>query len=243
MLKPINGLLCFVNNSLGSVLICNPTTGEKTSWIQTTSGKLAYDEKVVCCECDFGFGFHRPTKEHKVVCVYSIIREVEQDVMSEETICEVLTVGSNTWRRMDEGPFYMVVTGVRSVYVSGFIYWIGYSKPMIDHLFIVGFDVGREKFSKVILLPNLIGKSGPKLVEVDGHISVLDRESDKVTLWIHNDDGNDDGNKWIQEIIKMPYTLDEDSYLAFEAINGTNMIILKPFRRHHVELEYLYYYD
>ncbi|XP_026399158.1 putative F-box protein At5g62660 [Papaver somniferum] len=274
MLKPINGLACFTDTYLGSVLIYNPSTGEKTSWIQTTTPELLKDEYQkhkqnlleITYECEFGFGFDPTTKKHKVVCVCLVTRVSKDDfVTSHETIGEVLTVGSNIWRRTDDVPPFMV-TDEQSVYVNGYIYWKCSEDIPNGSSFIMGFDVSSEKFNRAIEIPYFIldtmHRRSTKLVEVDGHLALLDREEDhSINLWIHNDKKQqgimttsnrnnsknydvhgDGGGSWIKEIIPMPYPLVVRSYLAFEAITGTDLIVLKPFRQP-IELECLHYYD
>ncbi|KAI3925163.1 hypothetical protein MKW98_009813, partial [Papaver atlanticum] len=87
ILKPVNGLICFVSRRIDSVCILNPCTREVTPWIASTfRGNKRYnftaDFRTYC------FGFDPATKQHKVIC----IRKLRE---SETYICEVLTVGDN----------------------------------------------------------------------------------------------------------------------------------------------------
>ncbi|KAI3959408.1 hypothetical protein MKW98_018998 [Papaver atlanticum] len=116
ILNLVNGLGCFVH-SKGTVLIYNPCTGDKTSWIE--SRVLKENNRVN--RPFYGFGFDSKTKEHKVVCVWH-----SDDTSGYETgaidVCEVLTVGQNTWRMIDDVPPYKAYG--ESVYVNGVVYWL-----------------------------------------------------------------------------------------------------------------------
>ncbi|KAI3991029.1 hypothetical protein MKX01_029253 [Papaver californicum] len=257
MLKPVNGLICFHNPCFGSVLIYNPSTRERTSWIKSIIEK-EHESGI----CSHGFGFDPTTREHKVVCINVISRITtsvnDPAVVSyvKEFVCEVLTVGENKWRKIDEVPSH---TFRMSAYVNGYIYWIGNIKSAFTKAeVILGFDVGSEKFNRVIKIPNFmldlwnIGSTrlSKELVEVDGHLAIIDIEEDSwINLWIYNDDEDTcnsnvnacDGN-WIKEAIPMPCAWDGKGYLAFEHIPGTDLIILKSFPKP-IELECLYFYS
>ncbi|OVA03735.1 F-box domain [Macleaya cordata] len=167
ILKPVNGLICFGEYAKGSVLIYNPSTGERTSWIEPTISieKIGRRERAQC----FGFGFDPTTKEHKVICIWEVLQS-EAPLNNPEEVrvdqfCEVLTVGENTWRRIDEVPPFKLYRD--SVYVNGSIYWrnnrgnitIAYPKQAEV---IVAFDVGSEKF-RVIPIPNFILDQRPQM--------------------------------------------------------------------------------
>ncbi|KAI3955741.1 hypothetical protein MKW98_006101, partial [Papaver atlanticum] len=96
------------------------------------------------------------------------------------------------------------------------------------------FDVGSETFS-VIVIPNFIldllclNELGPLvnvLVEVDGHITILVPEGDDLLkLWIYFNGAM--CTNWIGETIKMPRHWDEINHLAFKALTGKALIVIK----------------
>ncbi|KAI3925164.1 hypothetical protein MKW98_009814 [Papaver atlanticum] len=210
ILKPVNGLICFVNRNIDSVCILNPSTRELTPWIASSfRGNKRYNftaELRTYC-----FGFDPATKQHKVICMRKV-RELKTD------ICEVLTVGDNTWRRIDDKVplFTSDVYQVSSVYSNGFIYWGDRSYGIPRYL--NAFDVGCEKF-EVIKVPKEIteqckypkgGYCVPlhRLLEVGGHIALLQRWTDKVVkLWICEDDDTCNGSysKWNGVNMDLPF--------------------------------------
>ncbi|KAI3937263.1 hypothetical protein MKW92_042479 [Papaver armeniacum] len=272
MLKPVNGLVCFANLLSGSVLIYNPSTRQRTCWIKTNiqiekeeylrESKVAVREDTYYHETKewspyYGFGFDPMTKEHKVVCVNKLTirtRSIYSAGCSFDFICEVLTVGENRWRKIDEDLRWF--RGGISVYVNGYIYWMGcqsYYQPND----ILGFSVGSEKFDRVIKIPNFMldlwcYKKNKRvstlvvfeLVVIDGHLSIIDREGDRwINLWIYNEnDGNGGDCNWTKQEMAMPYVWDGTGCLALEHIAGTDKIMVKGTPKP-PELEYCFYYN
>ncbi|KAI3831167.1 hypothetical protein MKW92_047305 [Papaver armeniacum] len=240
ILIPVNGLICFVNRNIDSVCILNPSTRELTPWIASSfRGNKRYNftaEMRTYC-----FGFDPATKQHKVVC----IRKVRA---SETYICEVLTVGENTWRRIDEKPpLFCSSLQVSSVYSNGFIYWGDRYCGIPRYLNV--FDVGLEKF-KVIKVPTeiteqckyprggLVGSYGPlhSLLEVGGHIGLVHRWTDKVVkLWICEDDDTCNGSysNWNEVNIELPFrwcgSVKNSRSAYFHGVAGEDRIIIESY--------------
>ncbi|KAI3911953.1 hypothetical protein MKW98_010897, partial [Papaver atlanticum] len=174
---------------------------------------------------------------------------------------EVLTVGGvgNEWRQIDKKFTPGKMVGA-SVYVNGVIYWLDEHQKV--HEVIMAFDVTREKFNKVIVIPTFINNRWRDypvnggiqtiwiyvdLVEVDGHIALWERvDACSINLWIY-DDVNTNGTiygNWTEEKITLPFNLWDscDDYVAFEAITGTDLIIFKNFNQQ-TKYETLYFYN
>ncbi|KAI3937264.1 hypothetical protein MKW92_042480, partial [Papaver armeniacum] len=188
---------------------------------------------------------------HKVVCVTKIYTSKSYGNMvgcKVEIIYEVLTVGENRWRKIDEvpPPPYMVGS---SVYIDGYIYGMRQSYPKSDKIW--GFSVGSEKFDRVIKIPNMLDlwrfeKNKTllvsELVVIDGHLTIIDIERDHwISLWIYNDDNGGNCN-WTKQKIPMPYAWDRRGCLALEHIAGTNIIMVKVSPKP-LELELCFYYN
>ncbi|MCL7034250.1 hypothetical protein MKW94_016774 [Papaver nudicaule] len=170
----------------------------------------------------------------------------------EEQVCEVFTVGENTWRRIDAVPPYSLLSKVtyagdllqynqdcKSVYVKGKIYWrFRYTRK--GEVLMV-FDVTTEKFG-VISIPKHVTKMPRKypqtveLLEVDGHIALVNFSPDcPISLWILDQD--DGSSEWSYEEVITPCNWKGNLDLSIEAIPGTNFIIVK---RQMSETTYLY---
>ncbi|KAI3989023.1 hypothetical protein MKX01_033059 [Papaver californicum] len=174
-------------------------TREVTPWIKST---LLIDEQEknpgfdLYVDRNCSFGFDPITMEHKIISM-SFVSMEEYDGDGEGgkdiAVCEVLTVGENTWRRIDEvPPVYEFGKQEWATCINGSIYW------MTDYLFlgdwrkdkdlghIVAFDIGSEKF-RTISLPNCIVDKLPNpkcyihaldrffVLEVDGRVAFLRR--------------------------------------------------------------------
>ncbi|XP_026434490.1 putative F-box protein At1g50870 [Papaver somniferum] len=169
-LASLNGLICFIDRYEHAVCIYNVSTRQVTPWIKST---LLIEEQekhpgldvYVIRECSFGFD--PSTMEHKVICISSISVEeyhddsdgVGDDDYEVWEVCEVLTVGENTWRRIDHVPPSYGYQACACV--NGSIYWMtrhltfGDWRKDKDLEHIVAFEIRSEKF-RTISLPNCI---------------------------------------------------------------------------------------
>ncbi|KAI3888951.1 hypothetical protein MKW92_038662 [Papaver armeniacum] len=216
---PANGLFCFVDRLRSNARVYNISTREVTCVRSTFMPNVCYS---------FGWtnwygyeiGFDPVSRKHKVLCVSRKNQQPGQNFGDQHIVCEVLTVGDNAWRRIDEVPpcdfrfFYL------SVYVNGFIYYCT-SKFLSgnwdngDAVF-VAFDVGNEKF-RMITIPNLILKNRSsdryqciKLLEVDGHAAIASKESDYIVkLWVYRE-YNEYDNKWKKTKTRSSSNLEEN---------------------------------
>ncbi|XP_026383303.1 putative F-box protein At5g42430 [Papaver somniferum] len=140
---------------------------------------------VVSGSCVYKFGFDPVGKDYKVIDKWKILDEFE--------IWGVLTVGENTWRKIDEAPPCSIGPSAPSVYVNGFIYWVPNRYTGGDG-FIVAFEVGCEKF-RALQVPTFIIRQrsdydGDKvnvcLLEVNGSVAILRRMTvSDIKLWIY----------------------------------------------------------
>ncbi|MCL7022009.1 hypothetical protein MKW94_003969 [Papaver nudicaule] len=170
------------------------------------------------------------TEEGEVFCIKKVEDGKESDVFEhsddleevgadEEQVCEVFTVGENTWRRIDAVRPYSLASKVcyvgdigqyneesKSVYVRGKIYWrFRYTR---SGEVIMVFDVRTEKFS-VISIPGYVTETPWKypqtveLLEVDGQIAVLNfTPGCPISLWILNQ--KEGSSKWSYVKVKTP---------------------------------------
>ncbi|KAI3879080.1 hypothetical protein MKW92_045972 [Papaver armeniacum] len=220
ILRPINGLMCFVDNQKHAVCIYNISTREASPWIQST---LLLDEKEKHPEANtldsyatsYKFGFDPTTREHKVLCMwYIIVGEVdnclEEAMDGVIEVSEILTLGDGSWRRIHEVPPYLC-DSLPCAYVNGSIYWCTdmfiKQENWSNLSCIIAFDFGTEKF-RDIQIPEFI-QDQPldpdegfnhhiRLVELDGRLGIIRRISAFICkLWIFDDQryGNEKVNK------------------------------------------------
>ncbi|OVA05242.1 F-box domain [Macleaya cordata] len=243
-LGSINGLICFVDLLEPATCIYNLSTREKTPWIKTSVKRekirLGFDYRQEGPV--FGFGFDPATKEHKVICMWEIFRFTTKPSYeliggTAEKICKVLTVGKNTWRRIDDVPPYMLRG--RAIYANGSIYRRNAGLRFLEcpeFEVIVAFDVGSEKF-RSIPIPNFIvdtwdshGKCDLRtdyLLEINGRIAIVDEiTAHAVRLWICHENKEKMTSRWTENTITLPSVLD-GRHLFPDAIPGTNQIVIQ----------------
>ncbi|XP_026416388.1 putative F-box protein At4g38870 [Papaver somniferum] len=245
--QAVNGLLCFATSDTEEFLIYNPTTGEKLPWIQTTVELNQGEEQVDC----IGLGFDPVSNQHKVICISSskfkkyptdndgLPVSSDQQVGVEDQIVEVLTVGENTWRRINAVPPFRVGIGreelAKPVYLNGNIYWrFRYTS---SGEVIMGFDFGSESF-RVIPIPEFYTGEDPEddfksfqpieLMEFQERIAVLDRVwGYESSLWAMHEDAQ--GKiEWKDEEIYIPYAWNVRRDPSVAALTGTNQIFIQP---------------
>lgn len=132
-LASLIGLICFIDRYEHAVCIYNVSTRQVTPWIKSTllteeQEKYPGLDVYVIRECSFGFD--PSTMEHKVICISSISVEEyhgDSDGDGDDSyevweVCEVLTVGENTWRRIDQVPLFYTYGYRASACIKGSIY-------------------------------------------------------------------------------------------------------------------------
>ncbi|KAI3921451.1 hypothetical protein MKW98_013385 [Papaver atlanticum] len=275
ILEPVHGLICFVKGGAGvfkhrSVLIYNPSTREKTSWIETLTSaafrnlfgvELVEDPKRSNTSYHYmsGFGIDLTTNQHKVLCILKIIKRESKSIVKfiSEWCCGVLTVGENTWRKIEQVPRNTAL-GEDCVHVRGSIYWLSDKRLFRKKGVIRVFDLRSETF-RLIEFPNVIldcWKSTKKLqlvhelAEIDGCLAILVRDGDDLLkLWIYNVDKRNSVNdgKWIEETMQLPCRWDKIQNVAFKAITGTSLVVIKFLKEarfsHQFRTEVIQYYD
>ncbi|KAI3850514.1 hypothetical protein MKW92_002190 [Papaver armeniacum] len=237
--KPVNGFFFFVDSRRSVSCVYNLATQQSTPWIPIPAPDLPHAGATK--SPTYGFGFDPSTGQHKVLCTWVISKIGAMSFGKVDHVCQVFTLGENQWRTIDQVP-PVRPDGV-SVYANGSIY----RRNRDDYLFkppevevIVAFDVGTEKF-RVIPIPDFVIASSetpedscPRLfdqllLEVDGHIALINKFSENmVKLWISDDDyaRKKTDVKWVEETIILPFEWPRRERLYFRAVEGTKQMII-----------------
>ncbi|KAI3879078.1 hypothetical protein MKW92_045970 [Papaver armeniacum] len=239
MLKPVNGLIGFFGEKIEpGVCICNLATREVTPWIKSSSlSNLRKEDRepfgLPWASCTLGYD--PDTKVHKVVGIW-------RSEQPKRLVCEVLTVGDNEWRKIDEVPPHDLEYIGSSVYINGLIYYttqmlsIWEAKCKDSPRYLVTFDLGSEKF-KAIRVPSGIfdhpingcfAYYKVQLLELGGRLALLVESSeskDLHDLWLFDDE---DKNKsvWVEIPLEIPYLSDGSMHNSVHPVLGTDQIIL-----------------
>ncbi|KAI3972209.1 hypothetical protein MKX01_011761 [Papaver californicum] len=242
MLKPVNGLIGFFGEGRinPGVCICNFSTREVTPWIESKLLRDVRSKDIYasrdCPMATCKLGYDPVTKEHKVVGIWRSSKPSYE-------VCEVLTVGENEWRQIEEVLPYSLELHGSSVYINGSIYYstdslmVSKANDKNKSKFIVVFDVGREKF-RTIRVPSYIFDQPDYdasfifyhviLLDLDGRLGLLIKiAKDGYTpkLWLFDDDKNKkkSTNSWTGIAIELPGDL---VGCSFSPVSGTYQIIL-----------------
>ncbi|KAI3921326.1 hypothetical protein MKW92_026628, partial [Papaver armeniacum] len=246
MLKSLNGLIGFfgVLRDPG-IGIYNLSTREGTPWIKSAvlrkllkEDRGAYERPWLNCT----MGYDPSSKKHKVVGIWKSMQPCY-------VVCEVLTVGEDNWRKIDDLPPYDIAYYGSEVYLNGSIYyltqmlsiWGSYCNNE-EPKFIVAFNVASEKFTS-IRVPNIsFGMPSDdldfiyysvQLLDLNGQLGLFAVASGSdyaPKLWLFNNDGKNKKNKtsaWTEVLIEIPLTFDKGLY-PVHPIPGTNHILLTP---------------
>ncbi|KAI3965032.1 hypothetical protein MKX01_013963 [Papaver californicum] len=172
-----NGLVLLENSRICGPTVINPVTREHTVLCRGTVAP-PQDES-------YGFAFCYRTGEYIVVHLF---RDYLQYFG-----CEIIEVGSHTWRAVDAPSFGLISQlGKAPVVAFGAFHWM----PHIEGSeYIVSMGIDDEKFRK-IQLPKTCGRYDG-LVDMGGCLSfVCHADYNQFDVWILKDL---DGSKWILE--------------------------------------------
>ncbi|KAI3891904.1 hypothetical protein MKX03_026312 [Papaver bracteatum] len=249
ILKPINGLFSFIDILNGLSCVYNLGTRQVTPWVSIPDPPQT--GSLVTAIPTYGFGFDPSTGKHKILCIWDVTRfggKVEH-------IVQVFTSGENEWRTIDELP--PVRPFGKAVYANGSLYRRNCGHKLLeppDIEVILAFDVGTEKF-RVIPIQDVIVSShrnpgvsrrAEYLLEVDGHIALIDRlEKNVVKLWRSDDDYRLKTTEvtWLGQTIVLPFQCSIGERFYFHAVQGTRQIIVKPWEARDVVTLYMYDID
>ncbi|XP_010255762.1 PREDICTED: F-box protein At3g07870-like [Nelumbo nucifera] len=186
ILGSCNGLVCVARGfSLPSdpdIYIFNPITRECTMLPEPC---IAHTSRA-----DYAFGYHPATDEYKVV--RTLFTGTNPLTGSYQTKVEVYTLGSKSWRRLEDTEFLLWASP--SSLVNGAIHWLsGYHLGSGIYL-IVYFDVGDEEF-RVLDPPSELNPSREKgcasLVVLEGCLSLAYAPDDggSLVVWVMKEYG------------------------------------------------------
>ncbi|KAI3971093.1 hypothetical protein MKW92_018478 [Papaver armeniacum] len=240
ILKHVNGLFCFIDPRRSASCVYNLATQQTTPWTCIPVPSVIKPGYEINKTPTYGFGFDPSTGQHKVPCTWVISQHGAMTFGKADHICHVFTLGDTQWRKIDEVP--PVRPDGISVYANGSIYRRNrddyfFKEPEVE--VIVAFDVGTEKF-RVIPIPDFVIASSETpedscrhldqlLLEVDGHIALINRISESmVKLWVSDDDciQKNTDVKWVEETIILPFQWPRGERLHFRAVQGTKQMMI-----------------
>ncbi|PIA30017.1 hypothetical protein AQUCO_05700015v1 [Aquilegia coerulea] len=182
-----NGLICLWCS--GYFYICNPLIGEifklpKATIVDSLPRKEYYNNSYLGST---GFGFDASTNTYKVVHT-SGFRDSHRLF---QTGVEIYTLGSGTWRKINEAWFYVSRYTHQTVFVHGALHWeICFGQANFENCQIVAIDIEAETFRALKI---------PTLTSLGERLSLVEKANDQTIVWIMHDYGNQES--WTKEYI------------------------------------------
>ncbi|XP_026383678.1 F-box/kelch-repeat protein At3g06240-like [Papaver somniferum] len=179
VLGSCKGLICFVLVFARIHGLLNPFTGEyrklPSPGSSIPSGKSLF--------YNYGLGYDSKTSDYKLVRI----------AKSDENVPEVkvYTVGSNSWRSIENLDIPYVSCRGTSRFLNGCLHWIAnysFQTPRV----IVSFDLGSETFKELALPENLRGGSNVCFSAAGGCLTVLCSDPcpwGRFDVWVMKDYG------------------------------------------------------
>ncbi|KAI3464378.1 hypothetical protein Pfo_021041 [Paulownia fortunei] len=200
-----DGLVLVTLEKNKSLILMNPVTRKHIALPLGTEGSF--------CVESFGIAFCNEAKTYKVVHLFG--------EKSGCTGCEVLSICTRKWTRMEDPP-YKLVRDIRQIPISvgGSLYWMP-TKRGCDYF--VSMNLQDEKFvSKNLPVSNAVKD---RLLEIGGNLGfVTHAQLDLLHVWILITDGGTSEN-WINQ-----YSINLNVYVAFpypicSSNNGKGMVL------------------
>lgn len=198
----VNGLICMDFGLCAT--ICNPSTRQFLNLPFVTSAASPSANSTYFCVNSFGFD---PVSEnYKVLNSWAVPDGNRDGDGDSECECEyrVLTLGTNSWRRVNGGPPYFPHR--ESVCVNGIVYFRSWVSINRDHgTVLVAFNLHDESF-RVIEIPveALVRRNQSDLIIFSGRPAIADHllnHDESITLWVLDNDFDDN---WVKLSIFLP---------------------------------------
>ncbi|PIA46311.1 hypothetical protein AQUCO_01500078v1 [Aquilegia coerulea] len=171
-----NGLICLTISPACERLtyVYNPCTGES---IQLPYSPFSQTSDGIC-----GFGYSPNHDEYKFVAFISVQPYFDFPF----PIAEVCTLGSDSWRRIVNVPFTLIVPP-SYFYMDGALYWLAFDRFDKSSLGIGSFDLENEELHFFLLPPKIFSTLDTNYLEagiIEGCVSVVDFSSGEHTqIW------------------------------------------------------------
>ncbi|KAK7359684.1 hypothetical protein VNO77_01647 [Canavalia gladiata] len=211
-----DGILCFAIDQ-SHALLWNPSTG-KFKKLPSLNNERSDGSYTI-----YGFGYDRFTDSYKVVAVFCYCYDC--DAGSYKTEVKVLTLGTNSWRRIQEFP-----SGVpfdeSGKFVSGSVNWLA-STASSSSWVIVSLDLGKESYQE--LLQPEYGEVVVVTLTLDvlrDCLCILSHSEMFSDVWLMKDYGNRES--WTK-LFRVPYLGNPDSlpYTKALYISEDDQILLE----------------
>ncbi|KAK2394038.1 hypothetical protein QL285_055918 [Trifolium repens] len=198
-----HGILCIVMHHDDSVILWNPSIKKFT--------KLPCLEETRRQVCEFSFGYDHSSDTYKVVvCVSSVV--VFNGPRDLKTLVKVHTLGTNSWRTIQDFPSGLTHVDGPGKFVCGTINWLTFRSVPNSTSFwcIISLDLEKESYLE-IMQPDYGGVTLTclKLGVLRDCLSIFFRSDTFTDIWFMKEYGNKES--WIK-LFRVPVVRDLCSY-------------------------------
>ncbi|PNX56562.1 hypothetical protein L195_g049944 [Trifolium pratense] len=192
------GILCILDYSF--VFLWNPSIRKFT--------KLPSFEDSSSHMLDFSFGYDHSSDSYKVVAFY-IHEFVINGNRVMKIIVKVHTLGTNSWRRIQDFPSRSFCEDSSGKFVCGTINWLTYRDRTSSLKTIISLDLETESYLEIVQ-PNSEGNNYSRIGVLRDCLCLFSRSSDTFTdIWLMKEYGNKES--WIK-LFRVPDIRDLDSF-------------------------------
>ncbi|XP_059645943.1 F-box protein CPR1-like [Cornus florida] len=148
----------------GLVVLCNPYYEDVTLWNPSTRKHLKLPVSQVefprgCSMIDFivfGLGYDSVNDDYKLV---SMVQFEGKDDDSFHSEVKVYSLKLNTWRRVQDFPYYLEQKFLPGMTINGALHWVMTRKPKSDKaILIAAFDLALEEY-RLVPQPDFLDKN------------------------------------------------------------------------------------
>ncbi|XP_059646513.1 F-box protein CPR1-like [Cornus florida] len=123
-------------------------------------------ERCFCPNTAYDFGYDSVNDDYKVVRITQLYDKDDND--SFDSIVKIYSLKSNSWRRIQDFPYYFLHNGPDAALASGAFHWVVSRKPYSDTVrLIAAFDLGIEQY-RLVPLPEFSDENFRMYVDVLG---------------------------------------------------------------------------
>ncbi|CAK9164257.1 unnamed protein product [Ilex paraguariensis] len=192
-----NGLLLLANKDKG-VYLWNMSTRKHHKLPDTSAQSSPYPQYLRYMS--YGFGYDSNLDDYKVVRIVQFYYE-ECDSFSSEV--KVYSLKSNSWRTVQQLPYYLCFTCQWGAYACGALHWAVKQRRDPDMpILVVAFDIGTEEYRLLSQPEYLIEDFDMGLEVLGGCICITCSYDTNIDIWVMKDYGVN--GSWTKFLVVIP---------------------------------------
>ncbi|KAH7836497.1 hypothetical protein Vadar_002088 [Vaccinium darrowii] len=187
ILGSCDGLICLFNDGEEQLLaIWNPSTRRCKKLPYTGIELPGYATGVMHAIC--GFGYDRVSDDYKLVRFVQFLRRDDRDSFG--SVVKVYSMKSNSWRRIQDFPYYVQYRQCGGVLVGSALHWVVCRNLSETPNVVAAFDLTNEDY-RLVLPPEFVDNTfHMNITELGGCLCILcTYDQVRVDAWVMKDYG------------------------------------------------------